>query len=881
MTKGTYTVTAKEGEKETSGSEEVVAQYVKEIKVLNSVALTGIKKNGAADGTDLESGECYVYYDVLDQYGESLKNSTTVEWSTSAVKDSDRKADGKLTLSRSDKKAFTYGEQIYITGVYAKTGVSTTATLTVGAKQSLNSVEVAGFVKKGTNTLLSSLPSGFKVGAYYLAFSVLDQNGNAMTADNDYVTAPNNDVTFVSDNVLVLKEITASATYPETDVNIDGVDYNAVPVTPGQNVDKGGEVTITAIANKTGNKTEMKVVVGDAQILKSFTMSAPTGIIADGETVNIPFTALDQNGKPITSFTTLASQSDFSNLTLNASEGWLRLVENNDGTASLKWSDSKTLWESDSEDGIDRPISLTSVVVGGDTSNMMIYVSDKAMPDSIKDVNMASVIVEGGAEKINLSDFTFLDQYGREIGGYGYNEMNNRWENPNKGYVKDNGFFKDQGVLSGTDFTGYTYGVQVEYKGATKYLDTPVHAGANTINNTTTSAILYHEAQVANGYTITTTGGAVTASTDDQTVRFTIVKKKAGKDAEETSTAKNKSFRIVNIDKISGFAIKNLNTLHVQTAATSSDTLKLYNSNVDIQDKLVTPTIPAAYQQEVKVTGKFGDVTVDIPAAYYTVVGNKVGVQKSGDAITPGALGTIKLDEVSTVVPGSTTRSAFVWKDLYDATSANYVRKEATDTITATIYNLYGAKANTVKDVATKQITIADATPSAKTIKADDAYTYLPDTTKIGLTGMNLNCQVSVGDNNNNLSWVDAHDFIGKYDVGGFKVVDQYGVDVTTNVTDWKYKISDPVENAAGYAENNFAVTGNDTAAASIVGAELGDQFTLIVSATYNGTVTKNIKVTVGADAQSNITNGTNNYKDNLVDIANGLEDQRKAGLGN
>lgn len=138
MTKGTYTVTAKEGEKETSGSEEVVAQYVKEIKVLNSVALTGVKRNGAADGTDLESGECYVYYDVLDQYGESLKNSTTVEWSTSAVKDSDRKADGKLTLSRSDKKAFTYGEQIYITGVYAKTGVSTTATLTVGAKRLLH-----------------------------------------------------------------------------------------------------------------------------------------------------------------------------------------------------------------------------------------------------------------------------------------------------------------------------------------------------------------------------------------------------------------------------------------------------------------------------------------------------------------------------------------------------------------------------------------------------------------------------------------------------------------------------------------------------------------------------------------------------------------------
>ena len=886
MTKGTYTVTAKDGETETTGSAEVVAQYVASIEILNNVALTGTHKFSTTGGA-IEGGECYVYYDVLDQYGESLRSSTSIEWSTSTAKPTDKRTEGKLILTRSDQKAFTYGEQIYVTGVYGKTGVSVTKTLTIGAKQSLDTVEVVGFAKKGTNTLLTSLPAGFKTGAYYMLFSVKDQNGNAMSVENDYLASGDTQVTFVSDNVLVVKEIKDG----ETIVNIDGTDYKAVLVTPGQNVDKGGEVTITAIANKTGKKTECKLVVGNAQILKSFTMSAPDGVVADGETVEIPFVALDQDGKDITAFTTLASQTDFSNLTLNSSEGALYLEEQNDGTAKLKYADSKSDWSNDSADGIDRPISLTSVVVGGDTSNLMIYVSDKARPDAIKDVDMSSVLVEGGSIKYTLSDFTFLDQYGREIKGFDRDDSNDRFANANRGYVKDNGFFKaaaSGNIIGGTDYSGYSFGVKVEYKGAAKYLDTKDNPNAD-LNATDTYAVIKDESGVATGKTLVTSSGAVTASTDNQTVKFTIVKQKTtGTDPqlEEVSTAKTKSFKIVNINKVSSFEIKDLKKQFVSTEVSNSANLFIHNGPLTnaMFNAAVTPSaiaIDTAHTQTVKVVGKFNGESVEIPHNYYTIEGSKLGSAKDANGEIIASDNTEDGHKLTAV---ATNADKFAYKDLYDANSSNGTRKDTTDTIKATIYDRSGAN---VIDVAKKTLTISDANPAATTIKAGDAYTYLPTNTTIGSVSggssaglLNVDVTVTNGDDKYNLPDSEAEKFFADYGPKGFKVVDQYDVDITDAAT-FTFKVSNAVENASGYADNNFTVNSNDSVNASITGAELGDKFTLTVTADYNGSVSKDITITVGADRHAFVSSNANAnyYRDHLV--KNYLEKQRTAGLGN
>ena len=138
MINGTYKVTVKTTTEEASGTAEVTSQKVTEIKILNKVALTTAEEDIIGnDGKADDATGALVYYDVLDQYGESMRNSTTIEWSTSCKVKKNDKTNGVLTLVRTDNKAFTYGESIYVTGVH-KTGISISETLTVGAKQALD-----------------------------------------------------------------------------------------------------------------------------------------------------------------------------------------------------------------------------------------------------------------------------------------------------------------------------------------------------------------------------------------------------------------------------------------------------------------------------------------------------------------------------------------------------------------------------------------------------------------------------------------------------------------------------------------------------------------------------------------------------------------------
>ena len=124
---------------------------------------------------------------------------------------------------------------------------------------------------------------------------------------------------------------------------------------------------------------------------------------------------------------------------------------------------------------------------------------------------------------------------------------------------------------------------------------------------------------------------------------------------------------------------------------------------------------------------------------------------------------------------------------------------------------------------------------------------------------------------------IKADDIKGEIEL---KVKDQYGVEMTNQIA--SYKIASIVPNADGYAENNFKVTKNDSVDAWIFGAERGDTF--VVTVTVGG-VKAEVKCTVGADANANITESTNNYLDKLVnDLANepnpkGLEYQRQIGL--
>lgn len=807
MTAGKYTITAtsaSDADFEVKASFEIKADEVN-IVISNAVALTG-----KGTGTNAKDGElAYVYYDVLDQYGESIRSSTSIQWSASTGSENlnDNRAKGLLTISRSDGKAFTYGEKIYITGVYARTGSSVQAEVSVGMPQALDKVEFAGFLKKGTTDILKTLPAGFKAEAYYLLYNAQDQNGNPI----DYVDKPIDDgeVTFISENVMLIEKIKDG----ERKIVVGGEEYYAVQVWPGMSVDQGGEATITAIANKTGNKSSLNVAVGENQILQSFTMEYPTGLIIDNEDVEIPFTAYDQNGNEIKNFVTLANQTQFNNLTFNASPGSLILSENDDGTATLKYDDPGVAWDkAESTDGIDRIASLTSIVVGGGTSNLTLRIQDRARPVGIKDIKIADVLVEGGSTTVELDGdndtecFTFVDQYGREM-------------SEEDAYT----FFKasEDDKLNGLEFEDYVFSIRMTYLGDNGYF-----------NGLTKD--LQIEISADDSFTVTAdpiTANDVKTAKPGFPFKFEIVKYKAHAadaenfedDAQQVSPAKNFEVTIIDISAVRSFSIDDINKFFVSTAKTEFETGQLGGLDKDTVVKNITGATVET-EREVAVKGTYNGKNVDIPAKYLEVSADKF-IFDGNKAIN-----------VST--------AAIKWSDLYDVKTANFLRKDASDTVKVTVTDVTGE----ILDTLSKGIKFSDENPAIDSVTAKDAVTLAPSKTKITINLANVEEDIDL------------------------KAKDQYGDDF--DLSGATFKVASVVANADGYAENNFKVSKNDSEEVEIEGAERGDTFTLTVTV---GGKSVDVKVTVGADSESNITDGVNNYRDVLVKTV--LEQQRKDGL--
>ena len=598
MTNGIYTVTLTSEEDETNTDTadfEVTGRYVKEIVITSDVALT------APDGTIANPKRyAYAYYDVLDQYGESMRTSASITWSGSCDITAN-KSNGKLTLKKNQAQDWTYNEQIFVTGVYAKTGVTVQKTLTVGGEQALNSIEMKGFVKKGTTEIIKKLPADFKDGTYYMIFNVLDQNGDALDAGS----ANANTVTFVSDNVLVVKELTTFAPAP---ITVDGVEYDAVIVTPGIKVADGGEVTVTAIANKTGNKTEMNFVVGEDPVVTSFKMSAPATTVADGDTkVEIPFEALDEDGNEITNFVTLAKQQTFNTISFNASEGTLTLAEQDNGTAKLLWSDETKYqtgnalanndgWSlSQTTDGIDRPISLTVVVVGGEADNEMISVSDKRRPDAIAAVNVKEVFTENATITFSNThtdgdnEFKFYDQYGQIIG--------TKWG-------ADNGFFAaaTAGVLNGTDFAGYRFGIRAIYSGNAKITKTGGSGETDAAGAATGKQFIMEDGKTL---VFNTAQDIVSVATGEgfkfEIAKFDAATANVADQWDSVSTSKYLGLTVVDISQVTSFAVKDLNMFYTGALTGVTGEGKV---NAAIADAADEATREAAYVATTNTAGK-------------------------------------------------------------------------------------------------------------------------------------------------------------------------------------------------------------------------------------------------------------------------------------
>ena len=831
MSAATYIVTVGNDKAEVAVEDEKVVSII----VSNADDFVGV--DNATSPTCI-----YVHYNVLNQFKEDVTAEAVPTWTSSSYTGNVSVTDPRNGLMEVPLNGsnWNYGSLVYLTGVYTKgTNVVTTqATVKVGMERAISRAEVLGVVSLTDKTVLeNTIPVGFKSGKYVLAMQTYDQYG--YLSDDLITKGIYNDVTdalnFISDAPLFIK----SDFDPGQTITIDGEIYQTVKLEPGDYAAKGGTANIQIISKKLGTSERYEISTKDEQILTTFKIGNYTDIFADGETHEIPFTALDQNGEPITKYSVLNGQ-----VTLNSSTGTdnLYLQEQNDGTAKLVLTDGegKTAaynWNGkNARDTVDRYVMLTSIITSnGNYSDSSLYIKDKAYPATITGLNSAvkSTVIEGGSTTVYLSGghskratgwdynqtFTYLDQYGREI-------VDTSWNGE-------------------PVYTWFSSSIapkmQVTYTGNEFSITAPVLSGiANTqyINHANGAAFVF----LANGST---------NSTSDATMTFSLRGPKSISDTTEEVkgvSTKRIAFTLADINQATDFAVAT-KTMFVDTGVSGSN----YTGSTNDSN---TARTNDKYAQKIVVTGKVNGKEVIIPELISggAISGSSITVSGSTIATSGNAINT-SYYQVKVLTPNNTTGAgvgvATSGTGIYfkavtttntgepnvDDSVTQYTMKNFKDANTYPGYNLIAINNRIELSV---WDTRGGSNPKAVVYSTLETRTNEPYATNLASKGEKQTLKPL----NGRISTIDLQDLVAPL------IYDQYGVVVAPS-TVCDITISNVVENVnglytTGTKGSSIQIQSNGTPSAQVVDAERGDTFTVTFS--YKNTIRVSVNVEVGAD---------------------------------
>ncbi len=837
-TPGVYTFTATLGDNKVSKTVEVKKQSVQEIVINSKTALTSKDRK-----------KVYVYYDVLDQYGVSMRASTSVTWTSGGGKVQANKSTGCLTIQKSTNEEFKYGDNVYIIGVDVKSAKNVQATLPVGMERALNSVKFEGFISKiEKNEILKTLPVDFAKDRYLMLYTAYDQDGNEMDA-SEFADAKSPKVTFIGDNPMLVR-----TDFKEGGVvTFDGKEYSSVQVNPGMYVDAGGEINITAISNTTGNKTEQNYAINAGARLQSLELEAPSHEVADGDRdVVIPYTAKDTNGNKVENYETIARSTQ--TLKLTATEGTLKVEEDASGKAVITWSDGEThkadnFTDPSSYDEVDRNVSLVTVVVGGESNNTMLYVSDTRRPVAVASVKLNAdnndTIAENNKADINLFDtsniieeldVTYVDQYGRQ-----FHPKRDKW--------KVNAFFKQAQTANG--FNGHAYGVKVDYTtvknlkvdgGKLEFLDNNKFRVFSNSSKLTIESVPTPVETAAP--TATTAPQAADATSKEgleqaanDSIKYSVVRLDGeGNDKywNMVDAEKNINYTIVPVKKLSNLRINDIKKVRIITEysekVNGEDIKAASSSAIAVAKKGNMPDVDTN-DRKVVVAGTYDGKTVTIPSKYYDTTDN---TNKTFE---------VKNGVISGIYANPTSASAITYGDLYDFNSAKNIRKDVKRDVSALVY-LTSNKDNWNKNSLLGTVKTSVAVSDSPQYVAKITFSK-PLTLRAVNTGYDFRTMIPDPD---------------------MVILDQYGDSIKNEKgIEVEYSISNISENNGelSHLPKSFAVGKNNSVEAELTGVEIKDTFDL--TATVKGTyVSDTVKVTMGSDSRAYIdSTGFDEYQEN------------------
>lgn len=532
-----------------------------------------IKENGGMVNVDDTEMVAYVHYDVLNQYGESVRK-TFVPNFTSNITNTGIKADyenGLIEITNTVK--YKYNDFITLVAVYTKGTNSCTAsaTMNVGLKVAVGEVSVLGVMKKDTTKVLDKLPKDFK-NDYYLVYTLNDQNGLPLKWNDARVA----DLNVTSTNPLVA----SVAKGAKVSTMLNGVEVGLFEITPGDYAKNGGLVPVLITSTTTGKQITYNMEVTSAQILKSFTFTGPSDIVAEGETVTLEFEAIDTEGDPVTNYRVLYDSLQVS--------GPIKVKENNDYTAKLTFTAPAT-GASKNADGYCTATAI--VALSGSVCTQQLTYKDAAFVDAITGYEGSTVFVEGKDFQIDYKEnyngrvghILAVDQYDRTV------------SKPAEKLYRTNEY--DGGAGNCYVYVSTTDDTIIDISGSDYCTD---DAGKN-----------WYKIDTA-----TLTACECTTSAEDVVLEFALFGA-AGTYAGKilTSSSKKVTFTVVDINKVNNFSVK-------------VDNAKVQNANYFQRwyDGVIDTTGSAIGGNGASVSGMYNGVSVSVPDTYVEYTYNYGGV---------------------------------------------------------------------------------------------------------------------------------------------------------------------------------------------------------------------------------------------------------------
>ena len=802
LRKGTYTVACGDAKVDLAVEDEKVDSIV--VFENGSTITTG--KTGTAPN-EVAGGEAYVHYDVLNQYGESVRKMYDIRWTASTgttVDDTDTE-NGLLVIPAPASTPFIYGNTVILTGVYTPTSAgevkTVNATMTIGLENCVSGANILGITKEGSGVIIDELPANFIDNEYLLVFELVDRLGYPMDYSDSEVTK----LTFTSYDPLKIKSFDCTkldnatpeaGSYKLGGETINGTVYGALRLSGGINKKLGGNVDLKVTSNMTGQPKDYVLKIASAQVLADFRILPPDFIIAEGDNKTLAYEAFDTEGNPITDFRVL-----YKSLIFSSSD--LKLVKQNDGSAVLGYTAPSNVATKDYDYTVVYNVIIPET---GKSSNVSFSIKDARYAAGVKSYEYPSWggnrnIIEGGSDDVEL---VRMNDWADCLAWYDqYDEAIDLKTNKIPNYVA----IKIDGTGLSVAPTGWRGAVAVN--GLADAVDGWEYFSVNT--GTPAVAVSF----TASEATDTTTTRVVEFALADATGKIV------------SGSSKKIVYTIVDLDACTGFSV-GMNDALIENSNAGDDT-----------EATVTGTL--ANGSTVAING---GVKIVYTAETYAVASgetSKATIAVSGAAIAQKF--TSSLEE--TVNESNKAGNQFFDLSVVKA-DGSHPSKNVGYTVTAEIYNEDGL---TIKD---------RVTTTFEAGAFDRAYTGY---TFSGWCWKNPWLSYNPWTKANTDAIINAtNGVISQGAIMGYidKVVDNYG-DNGGDKALVSVSISKLTEGTKGLDSNNLVLLANDQKSnvPMISGAEIGDTFT----ATYtyvNGNGTKAVHVvnfTVGADTAAQFYN--------------------------